>query len=440
MSNCFTNTIFLLVLLLLGNALLMAADEHPSTKQPPVATIDIQQVGEPISPYIYGQFIEHLGRCIYGGIWAEMLEDRKFYYAVGKEESPWELLNAAQLNSFSAGARIDNGRVVLAKGNPLETLVFGDQNWQDYEFSLEAKKNEGTEGFLIIFRNVGKGNLYWYNFGGWNNSRHGLERDVNGQRSQPAGKGQAGQIETDLWYKIRVKCKGPQLQVWLNDKEMVDFTDEQHPHLSGRVGLGTWRTAAQFRNLKVTSLDGNILFEGLPEYKSFMTGNNAYVGEHSVEISPGKSEPRGIRQSGLALRKGKKYKGRVVLAGSATVDVSLVWGNAKNQRQTITINQLTEQYKKYPLQFTATTDSDDASLEIVAQDQGNLRVGTASLMPADNIQGMRPDTLDLLKQLNSPVYRWPGGNFVSGYDWKDGLGDPDKRPPPEKSSLEGCRT
>ena len=31
--------------------------------------------------YIYGQFIEHLGRCIYGGIWAEMLEDRKFFYA-----------------------------------------------------------------------------------------------------------------------------------------------------------------------------------------------------------------------------------------------------------------------------------------------------------------------------------------------------------------------
>jgi alpha-N-arabinofuranosidase len=27
------------------------------------------------------------------------------------------------------------------------------------------------------------------------------------------------------------------------------------------------------------------------------------------------------------------------------------------------------------------------------------------------------------------VYRWPGGNFVSGYDWKDGVGPRDKRPP-----------
>ena len=50
-------------------------------------------------------------------------------------------------------------------------------------------------------------------------------------------------------------------------------------------------------------------------------------------------------------------------------------------------------------------------------------------MPADNIKGFRKDTLELLKELNSPVYRWPGGNFVSGYDWKDGLGPRDKRPP-----------
>ena len=46
-------------------------------------TVDTTKSGAPISKYIYGQFIEHLGRCIYGGIWAEMLEDRKFYWPVG---------------------------------------------------------------------------------------------------------------------------------------------------------------------------------------------------------------------------------------------------------------------------------------------------------------------------------------------------------------------
>ena len=49
--------------------------------------IDCGDLKEPVSPYVYGQFIEHLGRCIYGGIWAEMLEDRKFYFPVDGKRS-----------------------------------------------------------------------------------------------------------------------------------------------------------------------------------------------------------------------------------------------------------------------------------------------------------------------------------------------------------------
>jgi alpha-N-arabinofuranosidase len=64
-------------------------------------------------------------------------------------------------------------------------------------------------------------------------------------------------------------------------------------------------------------------------------------------------------------------------------------------------------------------------------------VGTVSLMPADNVDGMRADTLELLKQLNSPVYRWPGGNFVSGYDWGVGFGDRDRRPPRKNPAWTG---
>ena len=52
--------------------------------------IDAGKTREPFSKYVYGQFIEHLGRCIYGGIWAEMLEDRKFFDPVGSKQSPWK--------------------------------------------------------------------------------------------------------------------------------------------------------------------------------------------------------------------------------------------------------------------------------------------------------------------------------------------------------------
>ena len=35
----------------------------------------------------------------------------------------------------------------------------------------------------------------------------------------------------------------------------------------------------------------------------------------------------------------------------------------------------------------------------------------------------------LLKEQGIEIARWPGGNFVSAYDWRDGIGDADKRPP-----------
>ena len=58
-------------------------------------------------------------------------------------------------------------------------------------------------------------------------------------------------------------------------------------------------------------------------------------------------------------------------------------------------------------------------------------------MPADNVHGWRADTLALLRELDSPVYRWPGGNFVSGYDWQDGIGDRDRRPPRKNPAWKG---
>ncbi|MFP4384343.1 MAG: alpha-N-arabinofuranosidase [Spirochaetia bacterium] len=43
-------------------------------------------------------------------------------------------------------------------------------------------------------------------------------------------------------------------------------------------------------------------------------------------------------------------------------------------------------------------------------------------------QGFRQDVLELVKELDMPVTRYPGGNFVSGYEWEDGVGPAAERP------------
>ena len=42
--------------------------------------------------------------------------------------------------------------------------------------------------------------------------------------------------------------------------------------------------------------------------------------------------------------------------------------------------------------------------------------------PSADEQGFRTDVLDLVKKLNVPVVRYPGGNFVSGFKWEDSVG------------------
>ncbi len=42
--------------------------------------------------------------------------------------------------------------------------------------------------------------------------------------------------------------------------------------------------------------------------------------------------------------------------------------------------------------------------------------------PLANEQGFRRDVLELVRELRVPLVRYPGGNFVSGYHWEDGVG------------------
>jgi alpha-N-arabinofuranosidase len=48
--------------------------------------------------------------------------------------------------------------------------------------------------------------------------------------------------------------------------------------------------------------------------------------------------------------------------------------------------------------------------------------------PTADANGFRGDVLDLVRELAPTIMRYPGGNFVSGYNWEDGVGPVEKRP------------
>ncbi len=272
----FTRRVFTSAILALALAVCAGGQTGAAPPKSIDVMIDAAKAGAPISPYIYGQFIEHIGDLINRSLWAEMLDDRKFYNDISSKP-------------------------------PVQT--------------------------------AGRG----------------------------GGRGRA----PNSWKPI-----GP-------DESVV--MDRQNP----------------------------------------------YVGQHTPLIRLAGAGPRGIQQSGLALRKAKAYTGRVVLAGDpgAKLTVSLVWADGPGGRQIIPITGLAASHKKFPLTFTAGADANDARIEISGTGQGSFHIGAVSLMPADNIRGFRADTTALLKQQRNGMWRFPGGNYLSAHEWRDAIGDPDKRPP-----------
>lgn len=220
-------------------------------------------------------------------------------------------------------------------------------------------------------------------------------------------------------------------QVWAEMLSDRKFFNEINSKPAAAPAGGFGRRAPQRRWMPV----------GADEFV-VMDSKNSYVGEWSPVIRLEAATAHGISQSGITLRAGRAYAGRVVLAGTpgAKVEVTLAWGPNPDDRQTITIPVVTTNYARFPLQFTSKADTNEGRFEIVGTGNGAFHIGAASLMPADNVSGFKTATVRLLKEQGISIARWPGGNFVSAYDWRDGIGDADKRPPRRELAWNGMES
>jgi len=206
-------------------------------------------------------------------------------------------------------------------------------------------------------------------------------------------------------------------------------------HLGRCIRDGIW--AEKLRDRKFLLEPGKTWQVLKPEgaaFEAFHDPAGAYAGNHcmAMELRAPSAAPCGIVQTNIILTAGKEYSGYIVLAslrGPAKVQVRLHWGENDETRQSAIINVPDSRYRKVPFRFRAGATTDAGKFSVCMTEPGLLWIGCVSLMPADNKDGMRTDTLALIRKLGPPITRWPGGNFVSGYSWKDGIGERDRRPP-----------
>lgn len=91
-----------------------------------------------------------------------------------------------------------------------------------YIYKLRARKNSGNEGFLVVFNYKDADNYCWWNIGGWNNSKNGVEMCANGSKSTIVSS--TGSITSNQWYDIEIDVCGNDVTCMLDGTEIHHFT------------------------------------------------------------------------------------------------------------------------------------------------------------------------------------------------------------------------
>jgi alpha-N-arabinofuranosidase len=164
-----------------------------------------------------------------------------------------------------------------------------------------------------------------------------------------------------------------------------------------------------------------------PDYANvrFIHDNTTYYsGQQSqrITIIEADGNLHGIKQRGLYVQAEASYDIRIVLKGEGQ-KATLRLDNA-----TWSIDSISDQWTTYETTLTPKQTNPNGEFSITTAASGTLWIGCASVMPSDNLHGFRADVIAALRDWQPTFLRWPGGNFVSAYDWRLGIGERDKRP------------
>ncbi len=161
------------------------------------------------------------------------------------------------------------------------------------------------------------------------------------------------------------------------------------------------------------------------DHQEFYGGGAA----QAIELYGDGSNHASIYQIGIEVMKGHRYKFYVYLkrqgAGKVWVQLEKAGGQVYGRQE---FTEISDHWEKYSAEFIPSEDTATARVQIGVEGHGTFWIDSASLMPEDNLRGMRPDLIEALRPMRLPILRYPGGCFADEYHWRNGIGPRDQRP------------
>ena len=153
----------------------------------------------------------------------------------------------------------------------------------------------------------------------------------------------------------------------------------------------------------------------------------------SIEVRKLDSPEVGIRQSVyLPLHRVNTFEVSLWVKGSVTNLYIVVQTVEGRELGSTRIAGISEQWKQHKAKFRLNTIGVSKGQELIftvgLREPGTIFLDQCFLVPADNMRGFDPDVVRMMREAKLPLLRFPGGNFVSGYHWKDGIRPIDQRP------------
>ncbi len=139
-----------------------------------------------------------------------------------------------------------------------------------------------------------------------------------------------------------------------------------------------------------------------------------------------------VAQEGKLFRKGESYTFRGMIKATKTLNAEVRFypqGKWDKPIATLPLTNIDTAYAEHTFTYTNNNYDSYVTFSLWIPAQSAVWIDDFSLLPASNYHGWRKDVVDVFKQLQPKVVRFPGGCFASFYDWKDGIGSHSKRVP-----------
>lgn len=224
---------------------------------------------------------------------------------------------------------------------------------------------------------------------------HAIDRGIYGQFVEHFGR----VIEHGLWAEL------------LQNRKFYPYNDLEHINVAPPWSGESDAKAVSYAVDRAVSLDG------VSSQRLVLTGTtNAW---------------QGVRQTGFDVLGGKEYAGYAwIKTDSKNLQVSFDLESPQGETAARVEAALQAgDWQQYKFTLKPARDLFPAVFRISFNQPGVVWIGAASLMPGDNVQGIRKDVLDLVKSMSPPLVRWPGGGYPDSYDWRLAIGPRDRRPP-----------